>query len=190
VSQLKEFNLALLGKWCWLLLVDKIGLWYRVLVARYGEEAGRLEVGGQSVSSWWREIAKIRDGVGNDMGGWFADRVTRKVWEGTNTLFWQDRWLRDVPLCRRFRRLFDLSLNKLSTVAGMFSLGWEVGGAAWRWRRRLWEWEEELLGECRQLLYTFVVQTDVSDRWQWISDIEGVTLCVEHIKFLLLRWIL
>jgi len=68
VRQLKDFNLALLGKWCWRLLVDIGGLWYKVLVARYGEEAGRLEVGGQSVSTWWREIAKIRDGVGNDGG--------------------------------------------------------------------------------------------------------------------------
>jgi len=49
--------------------VDRDGLWYRVLVARYGEEAGRLKVGGRSVSSWWREIAKIRDGVhGDDVG--------------------------------------------------------------------------------------------------------------------------
>lgn len=43
VRQLREFNLALLGKWCWKLLVDRGGLWYMVLVARYGEEAGRLE---------------------------------------------------------------------------------------------------------------------------------------------------
>jgi len=45
VGQLKEFNLALLSKWCWTMLVHRGGLWYRVLVARYGEEAGRLEVG-------------------------------------------------------------------------------------------------------------------------------------------------
>lgn len=36
VRQLREFNLALLGKWCWRMLVDRGGLWYRVLVARYG----------------------------------------------------------------------------------------------------------------------------------------------------------
>jgi len=33
-----------------------------VLVARYGEEAGRLAVGGRS-GSLWREVAKICDGV-------------------------------------------------------------------------------------------------------------------------------
>jgi hypothetical protein len=57
-------------------------------VARYGEEDGRLEVGGRSVSSWWREIAKIRDDVGVEEGGWFTERVSRSVRNGTNTLFW------------------------------------------------------------------------------------------------------
>jgi len=47
-----EFNYALLGEWCWWMLVEKDGFWYRVLVARYGEEAGRLEVGGRTISSW------------------------------------------------------------------------------------------------------------------------------------------
>lgn len=36
------FNLSLLGKWCWRLLVDKEGLWHRVLKARYGEEGVAL----------------------------------------------------------------------------------------------------------------------------------------------------
>jgi len=46
VRRLREFNVALLGKWCWRMLVDKEGLWYRVLKARYGEEGGRLKEGG------------------------------------------------------------------------------------------------------------------------------------------------
>jgi len=135
--KLKEFNLALLGKWCWRLLVDREGFWYRVLVARYGDKAGWLEVGGRSASSWWREIAKIREGVGELDGGWVAERVSKVLGDGTNTYFWLDKWVGDVPLCRRFARLFDLSINKYSTVAEMCQLGWEVGGEAWSWRRRL-----------------------------------------------------
>jgi hypothetical protein len=50
-----------------------------------------------------------------------------------------DRWVGDVPFCRRFNRLFNLVEDKLATVASMFSRGWEVGGGAWQWRRRLWE---------------------------------------------------
>ena len=43
--KLSEFNLSLLGKWCWRLLVDRDGFWYRVLAARYGEEAGGWRLG-------------------------------------------------------------------------------------------------------------------------------------------------
>ena len=137
VRQLGEFNLSLFGKWCWRMLVDRGGFWYRVLVARYSEEAGRLEVGGRSVSYWWREVARIRDGVGGEGARWFNEMVSRKVGDGVDTSFWFDRWLGEVPLCQRFRWLFDLAENKLHSVATMFSLGWGEDGSAWQWRRRL-----------------------------------------------------
>jgi HEAT repeat protein len=96
--------------------------------------------------------------------------VSKRVGDGTSTFFWYDRWLGDMSLRTRFSRLFDLSNNKLCTVADMFSLGWEEGGEAWRWRRRLWAWEEVLVEECRNLLNNIVLQTDISDRWQWNPD--------------------
>ena len=173
MRKLKDFNYALLGKWCWRMLVDRGGFWYRVLVARYGESDGRLEVGGRSVSKWWRELAKISDGVGEGGGGWLSDRVFRRVGNGRNTLFWTDRWVGDVSVCMSFSRLFDLTLNKSSTVADMYSLGWEVGGEAWRWRRRLWVWEEEMVEEGHNLLNDFIVQTNVTNRWQWLPNITG-----------------
>ncbi|MCI98192.1 receptor-like protein kinase ANXUR2, partial [Trifolium medium] len=62
------------------------------------------------------------------------------------------------PLCVRFRRLFDLAVNKSSTVAELFTLGWGTGGEAWLLRRQLWAWEEEMLGECQTLLDDFFLQ--------------------------------
>ncbi|GAU38426.1 hypothetical protein TSUD_396060 [Trifolium subterraneum] len=50
------------GKWCCRMLVDREGLWFRVLTSRYGVERGRLCAGGMRESSWWREVARIRDG--------------------------------------------------------------------------------------------------------------------------------
>ncbi|MCI28471.1 cysteine-rich receptor-like protein kinase [Trifolium medium] len=111
------------------MLVDKTGLWYQVLVARYGEEAGRLMVGGRRGSSWWKEIARIRDGVSVARErGWFEEGIVRRVGNGEETLFWMDLWLGGVPLSVRYRRLFDLSLYKSSMVAVMRGLGWEEGG--------------------------------------------------------------
>ena len=108
--------------------MDRGGLCYRVLVAIYGKEAGRLAVGGRSVSSWWKEIVKIRDGVGEDERGWFAERVSKVVGDGTNTLFWFDRWLGDVLFCRKFAQLFDLASDKLCSVADKCARGWDGGG--------------------------------------------------------------
>ena len=56
-------------------------------MARYGEEVERLEVRGRSVSTWWRELAKIRDGVDSVGGSWFADSVVCKVRKRTNISF-------------------------------------------------------------------------------------------------------
>ncbi|MCI94567.1 hypothetical protein A2U01_0115865, partial [Trifolium medium] len=37
-------------------------MWYRVLVARNGEVAGRLAVGDRRGSAWWREVSRICNG--------------------------------------------------------------------------------------------------------------------------------
>lgn len=43
----KDFNVALLGKWCWRMREERDLLWYKVLVARYGDIGGRIVVGGR-----------------------------------------------------------------------------------------------------------------------------------------------
>jgi len=61
------------------MLVDKEGLWYRVLKARYEEEGGRLKEGRRDSSVWWRMLSAIRSGVGSGEGGWFEENVRRLV---------------------------------------------------------------------------------------------------------------
>ena len=48
--------------------------------------------------------------------------------DGADTLFWRDTWLGGVSFQVRFRRLFDLAVDKSCTVSHMSSRGWEVGG--------------------------------------------------------------
>ncbi|GAU10775.1 hypothetical protein TSUD_426480, partial [Trifolium subterraneum] len=112
VTQVREFNLALLGKWCWRMLVDREGLWFRVLAARYGVEKGRLRDRGRRGSLWWKEITRIREG-GELGGSWFGEHVLKRVGDESDTYFWTDPWVDMIPLCVRFGRLFDLAENKL-----------------------------------------------------------------------------
>lgn len=42
-------------------------------------------------------------------------------------------------------------------VANMYLLGWGVDGEAWKWCRRLFAWEEELVRECVDRLNNVVL---------------------------------
>ena len=89
-------------------------------------------------------------------GGWLQNNIVREAGDGSSTLFRKDHWIRGNTLSIRFHRLFELSEYKLASVADMFYFGWGFG-EAWKWRRRLLPWEEELLRECVDLLSLIVL---------------------------------
>jgi hypothetical protein len=105
------------------MLVDKEGLWYRVLKARYGEVGRWLQEGGRQGSSWWRMLCQIHGGIGEGVGSWFEENTRRVVGDGNNTLFWSDNWVGETPLCIKFPRLFDVAVNKECSVGEMARLG-------------------------------------------------------------------
>ncbi|GAU41107.1 hypothetical protein TSUD_139760 [Trifolium subterraneum] len=114
-------------------------------------EGGRVRDVGWRGSSWWREIVRLREG-GELGGGWFVERVSKRVGDGSDTLFWTDPWVDGIPL-----------------------VGAE--GEAWEWRRPLWVWEEEMLGECQSLFTNISLQAQSPDMWQWQPDPdEGYTV--------------
>jgi len=89
------------------------------------------------------------------------------VEDGLCTLFWQDNWLDGGTLKCRFSRLFYRSTSKMETLSDIFLLGWEEGCSAWRRRRRLFVWEEELVRECCVLLSSIFLQDNMNDKWIW-----------------------
>jgi len=144
-------------EWCWRLLEDRDSLWFRVLSARYGIDEGRLRGGGRQASEWWRVVHSL------SRESWFTDHVTRGVGNGRTTRFWSDVWCGRVSFSVRYSRLFELSAFKGESVLGMSQLGWGEGGEAWRWRRRLFVWEEEMVGELILLLANVTLQVNKED---------------------------
>jgi len=93
--------------------------------------------GGRSASAWWRAIAALR------REEWFKSHVGRLVGNGKQIFFWSDVWVGGVSFRERFSRLFELVVDKWVSVYNMCQLGWGEYGEAWKWRRRLFAWEEE-----------------------------------------------
>lgn len=91
VRGLKEFNIALLGKWC--LRCWSIGMWFRVLSSRYCEERGHIKEGGRDGSAWWTEIVKSREGISGEGGRWFEESIERTVGNDLTIYFWTDCWV-------------------------------------------------------------------------------------------------
>ena len=73
VWRIREFNLALLGKWCLRMRVEKSSLWYKVLVARYWEAGGIIAEEGKFKSVWWNNLILIKNASGGIFGlmTWF-----------------------------------------------------------------------------------------------------------------------
>lgn len=78
-------------------------------------------------------------------GRWSLDNIDQKLGDEASTLFWKDPWTDGIPLNVRFSRLFNLVENKLASITKMNKLGWGGNGEAWKWRRRLFAWDEELV---------------------------------------------
>ncbi|MCI31850.1 hypothetical protein A2U01_0053062, partial [Trifolium medium] len=46
-----------------------VGLWYKVLVAKYGEKEESMKKGGGRASVWWKDLWNIIEGDGGRDGG-------------------------------------------------------------------------------------------------------------------------
>ncbi|GAU24262.1 hypothetical protein TSUD_48500 [Trifolium subterraneum] len=143
-------------------------LWCQLLHAKYGQDsAGRVRFSEGVGSSWWRALNFVWSGRGLIDPRWLSDNIVRKIGDGRSTAFWTDSWLEVGPLARAFGRLYDLADNKHISVADMFEAGWALNGNGWKWRRRLFAWEEDLVAQCVGVLDNFVLQGDATDRWVW-----------------------
>jgi hypothetical protein len=71
------------------MLTEQDGLWFKVLVAKYGVEDVRI-LGGQKASRCRKDVCEVRESVGLSVGRWFENK-TSKAGES---------------FCPRFNRIF------------------------------------------------------------------------------------
>jgi len=109
--------------------MENRSLWYKVLMARYGEVGGSIAEGGRFNSVWWNNLITMRRGTGVEVGRWIDDNICRDVGDGNNTLFLVGSWIDGVVFKNTFSRLFYLSINKMATVTEMYALGWGRRGS-------------------------------------------------------------
>lgn len=92
VKNLDVFNLSLLGKWRWRLLVDKDACWHKIIASRYGEpspKSNALIWNPKNSSTWWGDLNAIESNRG-DLSNWFSKDVRRRIGNGESILFWHD----------------------------------------------------------------------------------------------------
>lgn len=73
-----------------------------------GVESGGVEEGSKTI----RLMGEIHKATWVELGVLFQEKVKKKIGNERNILFWEGVWVEDVSLKERFKRLFELSLQK------------------------------------------------------------------------------
>ncbi|MCI15623.1 LINE-1 reverse transcriptase like, partial [Trifolium medium] len=131
VKDLLLFNVSLLAKWRWRLLVEDGSLWKKVLEAKYGG-VGKLTLSlnrGNKSSLWWKDLVGLGGALGGT-GDWTQEVFAKMLGNGGATSFWLDLWVGREPLCDAFPRLYNVSLQPNGSVLEMGF--WE--NDTWFWR--------------------------------------------------------
>lgn len=123
IKSIKLFNLALLLKWKWRILVEKDVVWKKVLKARYGDCDYHI-LTEQSCNSrnpsstWWKDVNKI-DGLTTNLGFHFAWAIIYKLVEGSSIPFSSANWSGDISITILFPDMYALSKKRGAFVDKM-----------------------------------------------------------------------
>lgn len=115
IKNLNLFNLALLGKWAWKLVVGGKELWLNILKSKYGDFRENVESNLRGKrhnhlwSDWWRNLVCC---VGSST--WFKENCKKKVGNGCNTSFWEENGGHFKELLKIYTHVYlDLRLTRI-----------------------------------------------------------------------------
>jgi hypothetical protein len=116
----------------------------------------------QGDSQFWRGVLDIKDV--------YCNNRKIKIGNGYSTSFWSDNWCGDAPLSMKYKRLFELSLNKEINVNWALSANCN----SLTFRRRLFgdgaKQLEYLKKDCEVCLM------DREDKPSWLLDKKGYSV--------------
>ncbi|KAH1202965.1 putative ribonuclease H protein [Glycine max] len=173
VKDIKAFNRALLIKWKWLMFQQQDHLWSRILTSKYRGWRG-LEEGPpkQIFSSWWSDLRFVTQH--NSMAA-VNKHFRWNLGSGDQILFWEDSWVGEgIALKDKYPNLYQVTSQKLKTVASMGIFGEHGWEWQFSWRRCLFD--SELGGVSAFIDQTVVINTNAAlrDSWVWGAEPNGI----------------
>ncbi|GKC54952.1 hypothetical protein Tco_1077697, partial [Tanacetum coccineum] len=147
VGSLHAKNLGLLGKWKWR--------------------------SSRSCQGIWCEIVKAISSIEN-LDPTFSSSFKLKVVNGSNTLFWKDRWcVDDSRLIDHFPRLFALELNQNCSIRDRWIRSHDSWNANWEWRYPSRGRALDDLSALKLSIRELTLLENGSDRWIWDKECSG-----------------
>ncbi|GJV42591.1 RNA-directed DNA polymerase, eukaryota [Tanacetum coccineum] len=157
VSSFYALNRALLLKWVWRFLSQDGSLWSQVISAIHGS---CLDSHSSKIYSTWGYILREVQVLASK-GFDFLSHCKIRVGDGSNTRFWLDTWILDMPLCVRFPRIFALETVKEVSVAAK----WGASSLDDSFRRQVRDGaESQQWSDMLSMLGTTTLSSS-SDRW-------------------------
>lgn len=114
-----------------------------------------------NVRDSWSEWRRLHDDLRDLEPRQFQNKVSWKECSGETTSFWKDGWVGGAPLCLQFPRLFSIATDKDVKVRELRVREGNMWVWKWLWRRRLFVWEDDLLGLLVEVVDSWVVREDV-----------------------------
>ncbi|XP_071704364.1 uncharacterized protein [Rutidosis leptorrhynchoides] len=160
--------MALLGKWWWRFRVEHDAFWVKVIKSIHGRDGG-LGNSNSFISnrgSIWNGIRNI-DKEFYKINLDFSNSFVKVVSDGSETLFWEDKWLGEQPLHVMFNRLYRLETSKDATVRNRIIQQDSSFSLNWNWVRPPAGRTATELSHLQSMLEGFRYTGDGKDHWEW-----------------------
>lgn len=98
VKYCRRFNVALLNRWHWRMLIETYSLWHDLLSFRHGDLKSNILdpssiVKSKKDSIWWRDLCSLSN------LNWISSSINHKLGNGNLEKFWNFKWLGSSPFC-------------------------------------------------------------------------------------------